>query len=51
MLEVFGYPTQPSAGQLLIWTDNASRGDGGEGEGCVGRRRIRRIVGIRRIRS
>ena len=33
--------TQPSAGQLLIWTDNASRGDGGEGEGCVGRRRIR----------
>ena len=26
--------TQPSAGQLLIWTDNASRGDGGEGEVC-----------------
>ena len=30
-----------------------SRGHGGEVEGCVGRRRmrIRRIVGIRRIRS
>ena len=31
--EVFGYPAQPSAGQLLIWTDNASRGDEGRVKG------------------